>query len=164
MSVNTLVSLTGLAAFGCALVGGVFFAFSTFVMQAFGRLPAAQGIAAMQAVNVAAPTPFFITALFGTALSCIVVAIASIFVRDGRDAILPLAGGVFYLVGTVGVTMACNVPRNEALAQFDPLRAGADDYWQRYLAEWTMWNHVRTVSALVAAVLLAIAACRLLAE
>ena len=32
----------------------MFFAFSTFVMQALDRLPAPQGIAAMQSINVTA--------------------------------------------------------------------------------------------------------------
>jgi uncharacterized membrane protein len=42
------------AALGSGLVGGVFFAFSTFVMRALARVPAAQGIAAMQSINGAA--------------------------------------------------------------------------------------------------------------
>ena len=36
------------AAIGSGLIAGIFFAFSTFIMQAFARLPADQGIAAMQ--------------------------------------------------------------------------------------------------------------------
>src|SRR5215204_4121571 len=42
------VALTVAAALGCGVVAGVFFAFSSFVMAAFARLPAGQGIAAMQ--------------------------------------------------------------------------------------------------------------------
>ena len=33
-------TLTFISAIGCGLIGGVFFAFSTFVMQGLGRLPA----------------------------------------------------------------------------------------------------------------------------
>jgi uncharacterized membrane protein len=51
-----LFVLTLFAALGCGLVAGVFFAFSTFVMKALARLPAEQGIAAMQAINAAAAT------------------------------------------------------------------------------------------------------------
>jgi len=46
--------VTLVAALGAGLNGGVFFAFSTFVMPALSRLPASQGIAAMQSINVAA--------------------------------------------------------------------------------------------------------------
>ena len=61
-------------ALGCGLVAGVFFAFSSFVMPALRRLPAAQGVAAMQSINRLAPTPVFMTALFGTALAALGVA------------------------------------------------------------------------------------------
>jgi uncharacterized membrane protein len=57
-------------ALGCGLCAGVFFAFSAFVMPALGRLPAGQGIAAMQSINKLAVTPAFMTALFGSALAC----------------------------------------------------------------------------------------------
>ncbi len=60
-------------AIACAAMGGVFFAFSSFVMRALARMPPAQGIAAMQSINVVAVTPVFMTALFGTAAACVVV-------------------------------------------------------------------------------------------
>src|SRR6185436_10873289 len=41
-------TLTIGTAVGSGLVGGVLFGFSTFVMRALDRLPAAQGLAAMQ--------------------------------------------------------------------------------------------------------------------
>ncbi|MGI9030825.1 MAG: hypothetical protein ACR2HP_12705 [Ilumatobacteraceae bacterium] len=44
-------------AVGSVVVGGVFFAFSTFVMKGLAGLPAPTGIAAMQAINLAAPAP-----------------------------------------------------------------------------------------------------------
>ena len=44
--------LTLLAALGSGLIGGVFFAFSAFVMKALARLRPDQGIAAMQSINV----------------------------------------------------------------------------------------------------------------
>ncbi len=51
MSDGLLHILTLISALGCGLVGGIFFAFSTFVMKALTRLPPAQGIAAMQSIN-----------------------------------------------------------------------------------------------------------------
>ena len=43
---SSLTSLVGtLALLGSALVGGVFFAFSSFVMKALARVPSSQGIA-----------------------------------------------------------------------------------------------------------------------
>ena len=37
---------------GAGIIGGVFFAFSTFIMKALAELPASQGAAAMQRINV----------------------------------------------------------------------------------------------------------------
>ena len=67
------------AALGCGLVAGVFFAFSTFVMSALTRLQAAQGIAAMQSINITAINPPFMVALFGTAAACLLLAVSSLF-------------------------------------------------------------------------------------
>jgi uncharacterized membrane protein len=62
-----LFALALVSALGCGLMAGAFFAFSAFVMNALARLPPAQGIAAMRSINVAAITPAFTGALFGTA-------------------------------------------------------------------------------------------------
>ena len=51
---DLVVALTLVTALGCGLNAGVFFAFSGFVMNGLRRLPAAQGIAAMQSINVTA--------------------------------------------------------------------------------------------------------------
>ena len=53
----SLLTLKLLSALGCWLMAGVFFAFSTFVMKALARLQPAQGIAAMQAINITAINP-----------------------------------------------------------------------------------------------------------
>ncbi len=115
-----LFVLTLLAALGCGMMAGVFFAFSAFVMKALARLPAEQGIAAMQSINILAVTPVFMAALFGTAAACLgLVGWATISWGEGPAAPV-LAGCAFYLVGTVGVTIARNVPLNERLAKLHP--------------------------------------------
>ncbi len=148
---------TLVTAIGCGLVGGVFFAFSTFVMGALKRLPPEQGIAAMQSINVVAVTPAFMTALFGTALACVALVVWALVGGDEWPVALVAAGGALYVVGTAGVTMAANVPLNNRLEALDPKDPGAASVWDEYLTRWTGWNHVRTAAALAAAVLLTIA-------
>lgn len=152
-----LFVLTMVAALGSGLIAGVFFAFSTFVMRALARLPSQQGIAAMQSINVAAISPLFMTALFGTAAACVVLTIASVYMWHSPEAPWLLVGSLAYLVGTVLVTIIFSVPRNNALAAIAPVGSDAVNVWQTYLSTWTAWNHVRTVTALVAAALLLIA-------
>lgn len=142
---------TLLAALGCGLIAGVFFAFSTFVMQALARLPAAHGAAAMQAVNVTVLNPLFLGLLIGLAPLCIVLGVVAVLGWGEPGATLRLGGSVLYLVGTFAETRVVHVPMNDALAELDAESPEAAEPWRRYLARWTAWNHVRTVAALAAA-------------
>lgn len=137
-------------------MAGVFFAFSTFVMRALGRLPAAQGIAAMQSINLTVIRPSFLFVFVGTALTCVAVAVAAVRAWERPGAGCLLLGSMLYVVGTFLVTILCNVPRNDALAAVDPTSAAGAGLWTAYLAGWTAWNHVRTAAALAAAGLLTV--------
>jgi uncharacterized membrane protein len=148
-----LLTLTMVAALGCGLNAGVFFAFSTFVMRALGRLPPPQGIAAMQSINIRAVTPLFMSAFLGTGVACIVLAVAAATSWESAGAGCTLAGSVLYLGGSMLVTIAGNVPLNNALAVVDPERSDGAVLWAHYLRRWTAWNHVRTIACLGAAAL-----------
>jgi len=154
---GVLYIATLVTALGCGLIAGVFFAFSSFVMAALKRLEPAEGIAAMQSINVLAVTPIFMTALFGTAAACLGLVAWTVISSDGRTTALVLAGCTLYLVGTVGVTVACNVPLNYGLAKLDARGAEAAVRWDQFVTKWTAWNHVRTVAALAAAAALTVA-------
>lgn len=145
------------AAIGCGLVAGIFFAFSSFVMAALGRLPSDHGIAAMNAINVTVINPTFFLAFFGTAALC-VAASAGVALRwTATGGMFVLLASVIYLVGVIGVTMLRNVPLNNALAAVPPGTPEAAALWTRYLGEWTMWNTVRTVAPVLSAVLFTVA-------
>jgi uncharacterized membrane protein len=139
--------LTIIAAVGAGVSGGVFFAFSTFVMKALGRLPSAQGISAMNAINKAAPAPLFMLALFGAGAVSIALSAVALRHLDQRWAVYVLTGTALYLACVI-LTMVYHVPRNNALALVDPTGPGAALTWTHYLSSWTAWNHVRTVTAL----------------
>lgn len=159
MSDSVVVVLAFCTALGCGLMAGVFFAFSAFVMKALARLPPAQGIAAMQSINVVAITPLFMTALFGTAAACLLLAVSTLFVWQRRGAGYLLVGSLFYLLGTILVTIVFNVPRNDGLAAVNPASADSVRLWTDYVTIWTAWNHVRTVAALAAAASLTVWLC-----
>lgn len=153
---NLRFPLMFVAALGCGLVAGVFFAFSTFVMPALARLQSPQGIAAMQSINITAINPLFMIALFGTALACLFLVVSVLFKWQQPSAFYLLAGSLLYLVGTIGVTIALNVPMNDALAIAKPDSSEGATLWARYLTDWTLWNHVRTIAAIAAAALFTI--------
>jgi len=149
-------ALTLAAAVGAGVAGGGFFAFSTFVMKALEDLPPADGIAAMQSINRQAPTPWFMALLFGTAALCAALVVSAVLRWGEASAPYQLAGALTYLAAIV-LTIAYHVPRNDALADVDPDRAGAAATWSRYLDEWVPWNHVRTLTSVASAVLLVLA-------
>ena len=152
MSSFDILSL--ICAIGCGVVAGVFFAFSTSVMKALGKLPAEHGITAMQAINVIIVNPLFLGVFLGTAIACAISLLACLMWYESPGRLWTLSGGTLYLVGSFLVTMWFNVPRNNTLARLTATAPESAVVWKEYLGAWTAWNHVRTVASLAAAVLL----------
>ncbi|MFH8660287.1 DUF1772 domain-containing protein [Streptomyces afghaniensis] len=144
--------LTVLGVLGTGLVAGVFCGFSTFVMRGLATLPPAQGVAAMNAINVAAVTPPFMVVFLGSAVLCAVIAVVTFVLWPEEGTVELLVGSALYLFGSFGLTMVANVPRNDALLKMEPGTTEAAAYWPAYVREWTMWNHVRTAASAGAAV------------
>jgi uncharacterized membrane protein len=139
------------SAIATALVSGIFYAFSTFVMQALGRLVPRAGIAAMQSINVVVINPLFLAAFLGTGGLCVATVVTSLLAETEMSLVPVLIGCILYLVGCIGVTMVGNVPLNERLAEASPDDSDAEALWGLYLTRWTLWNHVRTAASLAAA-------------
>ena len=155
MSTATIV-LALVTAAGAACNGGVFYAFSSFVMPALARMPPAQGVAAMQSINVTAVRAPFMLLFAGTALLCVAVGVVAIAELGEPYAPWLLAGAVLYLAGDLGLTKAYHVPRNDALDALVPETPETPGAWRTYLSEWTTGNHVRAAAAMASAAALAI--------
>jgi uncharacterized membrane protein len=147
---SLLEALAFVLALGSGLVAGIFFAFSTFVMRALARLPAADGIAAMQSINIVVINPLFLGVFMGTALLGLVAGAMTLIDWQGAASICLLAGSALYAIGCFGVTLLGNVPLNNALAKVAAESAEGRAVWARYLQDWVRWNHVRTIAALLA--------------
>jgi uncharacterized membrane protein len=141
--------LTFAAALGCGLGAGVFYAFSTYVMPALGRLPAAQGIAAMQSINRVAPKPFMQTQA-GAAVIALAAAVAVLFDWDASYGWYVLAAAALYWLSVIVLTATYHVPRNNELDRVDAGAAASEALWHRFLDEWTRWNHARALVPLLA--------------
>jgi uncharacterized membrane protein len=150
MGVRMQNILIVISALGSGLIAGAFFAFSSFVMGALGKLPASQGIAAMQSINVVVINPIFLGVLFGTAVLALFLGFGAIRHLADPRAIWIVTGAGLYVIGTVVVTMIFNVPLNNALAAVDPASSEGAAVWADYLRTWTNWNHVRGLAALAA--------------
>ncbi len=157
LSNQSVFALALVSALGCGLMGGVFFAFSAFVIKALSRLPPGEGMAAMQSINIAVINPWFMVVFLGTAATSFLALIAAARRLHEPGAVYLLVGGVLYIVGSVLVTMVFNVPRNNALAALARTDPNAAGLWAGYVAGWTAWNHVRTIAAIAAAAAFSIA-------
>jgi uncharacterized membrane protein len=138
------------------LAGGVLYAFSAFVMAGLRRLPAADGAAAMIAINRDALRPPLMLLLLASVLVPAAAAVVGL-VTGAAGTGWALAGAVVALVGIVGVTGVGNVPLNERLDAAADLPEGAGPTWEAFAPRWLAWNHVRTVAGAVATALLALA-------
>src|SRR6516225_7628059 len=94
-----LPALIFLAAISCGVAAGIFYAFSSLVMRALARIPPPAAIAAMQSINVSVVNFWFITAFFGPALICCVVAVVALLRWNQQGSAYLFAGCAFYLVG-----------------------------------------------------------------
>jgi uncharacterized membrane protein len=149
MSETAWFVMTALAAAGAAIVGGIFYGFSSFVMRALARLVPLHGAQAMQMINVVVITPSFMAVFVGTAALSLALVAALVVAGGPANAGLLIAASACYVIGCFGVTLVCNVPLNNRLAALDG--APAADYWPNYVAPWVRWNTVRTVASLVSA-------------
>lgn len=149
--------LLAASALGTAVVAGVFFAFSSFVMAGLDRSGPGHAVPAMQALNVTAVRPPLMLLLFGTLL-ILLATVAALLVERGwsTQTWLAIAAFAIYGAGVVVVTAAGNVPLNNRLA--GPVEPEATaEAWRAYAGPWTRLNHVRTATAAVGAALLLIA-------
>ena len=93
----------------------------------------------------------------GTAILAGICVLAGFFPWGEPKSFLLLAAGLFYVLGSFGVTVVFNVPRNERLARMGSESAEAAAYWPIYVREWLFWNHVRTAASVVSAACAAVA-------
>lgn len=141
------------ALLGSALIGGVFFAFSSFVMKALARVPSHEGVAAMQSINVVVLNPSFLGVFMGTTAISVLVAVLAVKGWGAPSAPWYLAGALLYVTGTFLVTGLGNVPLNDELAAISDMDPAATAVWEHYLDRWTQLNTVRTVAAAAAALM-----------
>ena len=102
-------------------------------MRALATIPPQQGIAAMQRINVVVINPLFLGVFLGTVVVAVVAVALELLSMSSPRSPLVVAAAVLYVVGTFGVTMQFNVPRNNRLARMASDSAEAAAYWPEYV-------------------------------
>ncbi len=136
------------------LYAGFMLAFLIAVMPGLAELPDQQFTAAMRKFNEKVPGPAFLV-LFLAVVALPAAALLTGLGEHDEVAGPALAGALVCVVAGHLVTIAGNIPLNNALAK----SAGGDDTAARKAFEprWNTFHQVRTAFVLVACALLAIA-------
>jgi uncharacterized membrane protein len=153
MSSLPVTVLLWAAALSSGLMAGVYFAFSGFIMKAFDELETAQSVTAMNAINEIILRSLFMPVFFVSSIISLLLIVIAFVYWDEAGAGLALIAGMVYFVGMFVCTVVFNVPLNNTLSRLDPTSDNAQQAWTHYLNNWTMWNHLRTLSSLLSCVL-----------
>jgi uncharacterized membrane protein len=154
---QVFILLVILCALGSGAIGGVFFAFSSFVMPALARLAPAEGIHAMQAINVTVLNPLFLGTFLGTGALAVIAAAIALLHWDGIGSACIVLGAAVYGLGSILVTVRGNVPLNNALMRVGDVDALGEATWRSYVRDWMKWNHIRTAACFAAMALFTVA-------
>ncbi len=150
-----ILLLLQLTVIALAFVGGVFLAFSDFIMRSLARTSGTGGVEAMQSINREVFRWVFMALFLGLVPVLFLAAGYGGLVLGQSAGLLLALAGVVYVIGCFGVTALCNVPMNKALADMDVSEASTQIYWTTtYLPRWTFWNTVRTLACGLSAFLL----------
>ena len=151
--VSLLLLLDEIAVISFGFLGGVYFAFSFFVMQSLNKIGHIEAIKAMNSINlVILKSPFMILFFFSSFIA-LVLFLESLFVYE----ILSFRGfaSLVFLAGMFLCTAIKNIPLNDKLANFND-SLSPEIEWNYYYENWMMWNHVRTLSCFISMTLLTI--------
>lgn len=152
---STLISaVTITSAVGAGITGGVYFAFWAIVVPTLRTLPAADAIAAMQRINVNAVRLPFMTVFFAGAAASVVVVVSEAATGDTALEAPNRMVGAALAIASFGITVARNVPLNNALARVTPDSLESAALWTAFERRWSTANLLRGSTSLAATILL----------
>ena len=154
MSLLLLLDKVAIISFG--FIGGVYFAFSFFVMQSLKKTSAPNAIRTMNTINlVILESPFMLLFFFSSFIAFILflenLILYKLISNEGFASLI-------FLLGMFLCTATKNVPLNNKLADFDFKDSTFNPTieWNNYYRDWIKWNHIRTASCFLSMVLLLI--------
>ena len=145
-----------------AIVGGVFSAFSEFIMSALLKTKAAGGMEAMQHINRDVIGTQFVAGILAIALFSTLFAFYSLAVFEGTALVALVLAPAVYLPGVFLMTIFGNVPMNNRLDRLDHASPEGQAYWREYGRKWTRLNHLRSIGSVLTGGLYTIAAITLI--
>ena len=153
MNELALTTIIVVAATSAAVMAGLYFAFSAFIMKSFDDIGAENAVAAMNSINEVILRSSFMVLFFGSTLLFAALTIIGLMVGELQGSWMLVSAGALYVLGMFGCTAAFNVPLNNRLAAVGPGIQEKTETWVHYYRVWTKWNHLRAVCSLLSSVL-----------
>ena len=145
-------TVLGASTVGAGIVTGVLFLYASTIMPGLKRTDDRTFVGAFQQLDRAIINPLFMTAFFGTLILIGLTVALHLGASDRKALPWLIAAFVLYLAAIV-ITMAVNVPLNDALKRAgDPSHIADLAKVRRDFneARWSAWNLVRTVTSTAA--------------
>lgn len=131
------------------LLAGLFYGYDCSVIKGLGNLQNDAYLQAFQSINKAILNPYFFVSFMGCLL---VLPVASwLSYKSGASFYLLIAASLVYFIGVFGVTICCNVPLNEQLANFQLSSATENEISamrKTFEHSWNTWHRIRTIAAI----------------
>lgn len=138
-------------------MAGIYFTFSVVIMKSLANVSAPEAARVMNEINDTIVNTIFLPLFFGSTLLGIVLIAASVMPWQSERSVFVLSGASIYIVGMFLVTAFGNVPLNNRLKTSEENEKQLVVVWKEYLQRWTYLNHIRTVSCMLAFLLMCIA-------
>jgi len=143
---------TPLAILSLLLTAALFGFFYAWVCSTMWGLDAADpriALPAMQAMNASVRNAVFAPAFFGTPAILTLTTVMLLLSAQRPAAVWFGAAAMLVITLSFILTMAVNVPMNEALALLDVPqdRTAAQKIWNAYSPDWQFWNQIRTAAS-----------------
>ena len=158
MQLNIIILF--LAAFFTGLMAGLFFTWSFSVTRGLSKLSDTNYIEVFQSINKAILNPTFALVFWGSILSLILATILNYQQPSSSIFWYILTATVVYLIGSIVVTFAGNIPLNNSLENFKLNSSSLEEISLKRAAfesKWNRLNMIRTISSSIAFILLIIA-------
>lgn len=147
LGATTLVAAT----IAMGLAAGLFYSFATAVMVGLRRTDNRTFVSAMQWINATIVNGWFAISFFGALI--LTGAAAALHVRgEGRPVLVWIVVALVLYATTFIITIAVNVPLNNALAASGAPDRAADlaGVRERFEAKWVRWNIARAATSTAA--------------
>lgn len=127
---------------------GVFFTYSNSVVPGLDQISAEKAVEAMRRINIVIVNPIFLLSLLGPVVTGAVTGFLLLGLDEGAAALLFFSATAIYLIGCVMLTVAVNIPLNNALE--NSTSTDWEKRWAEFSPSWKRWNLARALLSIVA--------------